>query len=270
MPGQRWQAHELEALQWLCERRKQSLIEAMSRGKKRGGDKWSWIVIAKKMNRVAKRDEWERLRFYTALNCYTAMRKRETLLQGPRQNVLEHPQPLSGPVENPDQQQPLGHGLSAASARSAQNPDQQEALYQVENRADPVAVQPAQPKTSSKPNSRRSPREDRRVTSNLPNNNIPAPPYHWTPAERDALKDVYLFSGIGSAENYMPGRRRGLWSWKMVASEMNIRATGAPWDVARTYTDSSCHQKAKYYRDEWNDPRNLRPVGASCAPIDEG
>lgn len=73
----------------------------------------------------------------------------------------------------------------------------------------------------------------------------PEPPYHWTPMERDALKEVYLFSGIGQPSNLVPGRRRGRWTWKMVAEEMNRRSVGASWNVGRRYNEGSCHQMTK-------------------------
>ncbi|EKD20620.1 uncharacterized protein L3040_006345 [Drepanopeziza brunnea f. sp. 'multigermtubi'] len=404
MPGERWRKDELEALQWLLNRKEQLRSECRSRGEIWDPESWSWEAIANKMTRTARRDEWPELRKYTGKVCYTAYRKRQSLLAAIAPVHQEYPAPLpaaspsSGPTSpSPslpglgDMQTPVNNASASSGSGARDNLDRQQAIQHgypgpsqpsrlpsaIPAPLPPVTVpqrkfhnpygfvtqytapqQPAPVTTNSVsvqyvddvgsrvpatggrsarhplpshsgrsassmgphnaqaastpqrrqqmnfaapaavPHHRSQSRHSMQMSgpavpaafgsaagqaqgstqqhqsnqngSNNVNHHIPPePPYHWTPMERDALKDLYLYSGIGLPSNFVHDRRKGTWTWRMVAEEMNRRAVGASWNVGRIYNDGSCHQMGKYNKADWDACYRERPPGATVQPLDE-
>ncbi|KAK2624067.1 hypothetical protein QTJ16_006701 [Diplocarpon rosae] len=254
MPGDRWQKQELETLSWLIRRKEQLRYEALTLGQPWYPEKWSWEAIATKMNKVAARDDWEDLRTYTANNCYTMFRKRQSLLKQSAPNLQEYPQP-----------QPTSPPCSA-SIQLPVMPVYMPAPTPVQY-ATLMTALPALAEYGTAPFQFVAPAPT--IPTSAAYRVVPDPPYHWTMGEREALKEVYMFSGIGREDNYTPGRRKGLWTWKMIAAEMNKRAAGASWNTGRIYNDGSCHQMSKYNKTAFNSPKNERGIGASCQPLVE-
>ncbi|OWP04947.1 hypothetical protein B2J93_6993 [Marssonina coronariae] len=249
MPGDRWQKQELETLSWLIRRKEQLRYEALTHGQPWYPEKWSWEAIATKMNKVADRDGWEDLRIYTASNCYTMCRNRKSLLMSSASTLQEYPQPTQPSSSSP--QLPVMQVYTPATAPVQYTAPMQQFAAPVDHSVSALQYAAAAPA----------------IPASAADRVVPDPPYHWTMEEREALKEIYMFSGIGREDNYTPGRRKGLWTWKMVAAEMNKRAAGASWNTGRTYNDGSCYQISKYNKTDFNSPNNKRGIGASCQPL---
>ncbi|KAH7364680.1 hypothetical protein BKA65DRAFT_590979 [Rhexocercosporidium sp. MPI-PUGE-AT-0058] len=183
---------------------------------------WTWEVIATKMNKVASRDGWDTERVYTAGNCYGAWNTMSTRLPTSRPSTSRR------------------HNASTRPAAASSTGPQQ--------MGDTVGV--AIPDTINGP------------PPPGPDGATNAAPYHWLPAEREALHDVYVFSRIEENKLLSRGecRRRGNWTWTMVAREMNYRAQGASWNVGRVYDQSNCYNMIKYEKDNFNLKGNVQPL----------
>ncbi|KAL5320467.1 hypothetical protein ACEPPN_011272 [Leptodophora sp. 'Broadleaf-Isolate-01'] len=216
----RWEDHEVEALTWFVKKREEERSFGRRHARARN---WTWEVIAAKMNKVAARDKWDSDRVYTAGNCYGAWNTMSTRLPTSRPSI--------------SRRHNTGTRAPAAASRTG--------FAQI---GDTVGA--AIPDTINGP------------PPPGPNARVNIAPYHWLPAEREALHDVYVFSRIAENKLLSRGecRRRGNWTWTMVATEMNRRSQGAPWSVGRVYDQSNCYNMIKYEKDNFNLKGNVQPL----------
>ncbi|KAG4432760.1 hypothetical protein IFR05_011765 [Cadophora sp. M221] len=183
---------------------------------------WTWELIAAKMNKVAARDEWDTDRFYTAGNCYGAWSTMSTRLPTSRPSMSRRYNTGTRPAAaSRIGFAPIGDTVSAAISDTINGPPPP-----------------------------------------IPNASANIAPYHWLPAEREALHEVYIFSRIAENKLLSRGecRRRGNWTWTMVATEMNRRSQGASWSVGRVYDQSNCYNMIKYEKDNFNLKGNVQPL----------
>ncbi|CZT47215.1 uncharacterized protein RSE6_07751 [Rhynchosporium secalis] len=217
----RWEEPELVALEWLVGKQK----EEQQTNVGRRNFIWTWRTIAEKMNKVAARDGWDMGRVYNAGNCSGAWHTNATRVPEGRPSVSRRvktpKKPASRPVGRPPQ------------------------FPRAEQQGEPMVLD----------------------TINRP---PPGPdaggdqaPYHWLLAEREALHEVYTYSNIAENKLLTRGecRRRGRWTWTMVAREMNARSVGAPWYVGRVYDQSNCYNMIKYEKENFNLKDTQQPWG---------
>ncbi|KAL2060162.1 hypothetical protein VTL71DRAFT_9557 [Oculimacula yallundae] len=216
----RWEAHEDEALAWLVSKRK---AEQKTTGIQEKAYTWTWEVIAAKMNQTAARDGWDNVRKYTAGNCYGHWATQSTRLPTSRPSVSRR-------------QEKLAKRHAAKGPRLIPN-----LKLKVEKPLSEIDNNPPPP----------GPDAERDLA-----------PYHWLVAEREALHEVYVFSRISENKMLSRGecRRRGNWTWTMIAREMNRRAVGAAWHTGRIYDQSNCYNMIKYEMDNFNLKGNVQPL----------
>ena len=217
----RWEDYELEALEWFVKKRD----EEPSNGRMNGRSRiWTWENIATKMNKVATRDGWDGDRVYTGGNCYGAWLTKSTRLPTSRPSNRRRPvnRTHGVPVQR-TQQFGLGNTVGAP----------------VEAIQNTINLPPPGPDATAEP-----------------------VPYHWLAAEREALHEVYNFSRISETKGLTRAecRRRGLWTWTMIAREMNRRAQSATWYTGRVYDQSNCYNMIKYEKDNFNLQGNVQPL----------
>ncbi|PVH76585.1 hypothetical protein DL98DRAFT_535515 [Cadophora sp. DSE1049] len=226
----RWEDHELEALEWFVKKRE----EEPSNGRMNGRNRiWTWDAIATKMNKVATRDGWDSGRVYTGGNCYGAWLTKSTRLPTSRPSNRRKPTNRTHGVPVQRTQQ-FGLGDTVSSPNGP-----------IQNTINPP---PPGPDVALEP-----------------------VPYHWLAAEREALHEVYNFSRISETKGLTRAecRRRGLWTWTMIAREMNRRAQSSTWNTGRVYDQSNCYNMIKYEKDNFNLQGNVQPLEPDDEDEDE-
>ncbi|KAH7419771.1 hypothetical protein BKA64DRAFT_752284 [Cadophora sp. MPI-SDFR-AT-0126] len=226
----RWEDHELEALEWFAKKRK----EEPSNGRMNGRNRiWTWDTIANKMNKVAARDGWDSGRVYTGGNCYGAWLTKSTRL--PTSRPSNRRKPVHRTPGVPVQRTQFIPGDTVGSP-----------VGTIQNTINPP---PPGPDVALEP-----------------------VPYHWLPAEREALHEVYKFSRISETKDLTRSecRKRGLWTWTMIAREMNHRAKESSWNTGRVYDQSNCYNMIKYQKDNFNLQGNVQPLEPDDEDEDDG
>ncbi|KAK0108918.1 hypothetical protein ONS96_002754 [Cadophora gregata f. sp. sojae] len=224
----RWEDYELEALQWFVKKRAGEPPNGRSNGRNRI---WTWDTIAAKMNKMAARDLWDIGRVYTAGNCYGAWLTKSTRL----------------PTSRPSKSRKLVDRTRGVPVHRTANSGLESTVNApngpIENTINPPPPPPG------------------------PNATAEPVPYHWLAAEREALHEVYNFSRIAESKGLTRAecRRRGLWTWTMIATEMNNRAKVSSWSTGQVYDQSNCYNMIKYEKDNFNLQGNVQPL----EPINE-